>query len=84
MVSKRYAKANNPYVEGYDSSKPKKYIMYLDANILYGWAMSKPLPKSGFRWKRVMPTEKRNNEKYGVCKNWLDIGGRPRIPCRTS
>ncbi|KAL9958218.1 hypothetical protein ACROYT_G035203 [Oculina patagonica] len=58
MVSKRYAKANNPYVEGYDPSKPKKYIMYLDANNLYGWAMSKPLPKSGFKWKRVMPTEK--------------------------
>ncbi|KAL9971964.1 hypothetical protein ACROYT_G018195 [Oculina patagonica] len=58
MVSKRYAKANNPCVEGYDPSKPKKHIMYLDANNLYGWAMSKPLPKSGFRWKRVMPTEK--------------------------
>ncbi|KAL9957585.1 hypothetical protein ACROYT_G034504 [Oculina patagonica] len=58
MVSKRYAKANNPYVKGYDPSKPKKYIMYLDANNLYGWAMSKPLPKSGFKWKRVMPTEK--------------------------
>ncbi|KAL9968200.1 hypothetical protein ACROYT_G026547 [Oculina patagonica] len=65
MVSKRYAETNNPYVEGYDDKKPKKYIMYLDANNLYGWAMSKPLPKSGFRWKRVMPTEKeimRKNE----------------------
>jgi len=31
MVSKRYAKANNPQVPGYDPSKPNKYIMYLDA-----------------------------------------------------
>ena len=45
MVSERYAKANNPQVPDYDPSKPKKYIMYLDENNLYGWAMSKPLPK---------------------------------------
>jgi len=48
MVSKRYAKANNPLVPYYDPSKPNKYIMYLDANNLYGWAMSKPLPKKRF------------------------------------
>ena len=57
MVSKRYAKANNPLVPDYDPSKPNSYIMYLDANNLYGWAMSKPLPKRDFKWKRVMTTE---------------------------
>ena len=57
MVSKRYAKASNPLVKGYDPSQPTNYITYLDANNLYGWAMSLPLPKSGFKWKRVMPTE---------------------------
>jgi len=36
MVSKRYAKADNPLVPEYDPSKPKKFIMYLDANNLYG------------------------------------------------
>jgi len=70
MVSKRYAKANNQEVPGYDPSKPKKYIIYLDANNLYGWAMCKPLPKSGFKWKRVMPTKEeilnmKENAKYG-------------------
>ena len=50
MVSKRYAKANNPKVEGYNSSKPNTYILYLDANNLYGWAMSQPLPTGGFQW----------------------------------
>ena len=63
MVSKRYAKANNPMLLDYDPSKPKKYIMYLDANNLYGWAMSKPLPKRDFKWKRVMPTEEKIMEK---------------------
>ena len=36
--------------EGHDSSKPSKYIIYLDANNLYSWAMSKPLPTHGFKW----------------------------------
>ena len=47
MVSKRHAKANNPHVDGYDSSKPNSYILYLNANNLYGWAMSQPLPTGG-------------------------------------
>ena len=50
MVSKRYARANNPLIEGYDSSKPNTHILYLDANNLYGWAMSQPLPTGGFKW----------------------------------
>ena len=57
MVSKRYAKANNPLVEGYDPAEPTNYITYLDANNLYGWVMSLPLPKKGFYLNRVMPTE---------------------------
>ena len=72
MVSKRYAKANNPLVPDYDLSKPKIYIMYLDANNLYGWAMSKPLPKRDFKWKRVMPTEEEILEKKEAAKNgWI-------------
>ena len=50
MVSKRHAKANNPLVEGYDPEKPSSHILYLDANNLYGWAMSQYLPTGGFRW----------------------------------
>ena len=51
MVSKRHAKANNPLVEGHDPDKPTNYIKYLDANNVYGWAMSLPLPKTGFHWE---------------------------------
>ena len=50
MVSTRYAKANNPKFPGYDENKPNSHIMYLDANNLYGWAMSQSLPTSGFEW----------------------------------
>jgi hypothetical protein len=52
VISNRYARANNPYLksEDYDSSQPHSYIIYLDANNLYGWAMSQYLPVGGFRF----------------------------------
>jgi len=49
-ISQRYARANNPLVEGYDPSKPNSWITYLDAINLYGTAMSEPLPKGNFRF----------------------------------
>ena len=50
MISNRYSKANNPYIAGYDKDQKTNYIMYLDANNLYGHAMSQPLPEGGFVW----------------------------------
>ena len=50
MVSKRHVKANTPLVDGYDPGKPSSHTLYLDANNLYGWAMSQYLPTGGFRW----------------------------------
>jgi hypothetical protein len=50
QISHRYAKANNPYIEGYAASKPTSYIMYVDANNLYGWSMMENLPISHFEW----------------------------------
>ena len=56
MISTRYGKANinSKYMGAeYDPAKPTKYIAYLDANNLYGWAMSKPLPTHGFEWMKL-------------------------------
>ena len=41
----------------FDDSKPSKYISYLHANNLYGWAMSKPLPTHGFKWMELSELE---------------------------
>ena len=42
-IAKRHSNANNKYMECYDNSKESKYITYLDANSLYGWAMGQYL-----------------------------------------
>ena len=57
-ISKRYAEANNPYMKNYNPKEPTKYIQYLDANNLYGWAMSQPLPTHGFKWVKNITKEK--------------------------
>ena len=49
-ILNRYGKANNKYMKEYDEKAPLKHIIYLDADNLYGWAMSRYLPTDGFRW----------------------------------
>ena len=70
MISTRYGKANNPYMKDYDPDQPTKYISYLDANNLYGWAMSKPLPTDMFEW---MNEEELNNWKTQPCILEVDL-----------
>ena len=51
MITKKHSKANNPYIkENYDIGKPVVYLMYLDANNLYGWAMCRAMPEKDFVW----------------------------------
>ena len=49
-IAKRHSKANNKYTENYDDDKESVFIMYLDANNLYSWAMTQYSPCGGFKW----------------------------------
>lgn len=71
MISNRYAKANNKYMSNYDPKKEDNYIVYLDANNLYGWAMSQCMPHSGFKWnhdewttEKIMAIDRENDKGY--------------------
>ena len=79
MVSKRYAKANNPRAEGYDPAQPTNYIKYLDANNLYGWA--EPASAEEKLPLETSDADRRSDHEDEVeFEERMDTGDRPRIP----
>ena len=64
-IANRYGKANNKYMKEYNENEPSKYLMYLDANNLYGWAMSQYLLYGSFKW---LSNEELNNIDLGKYK----------------
>ena len=62
----RWAKANNPYMGSeFNPDEKTNYLQYLNANNLYGWAMSRPLSTGKLKWVEVKPNEIR---KLVKCK----------------
>ena len=58
QVVLQYAEANNKHmVNKFDPKSESSYHQYLDANSLYGWAMSQFLPTGGFRWVTIKPNK---------------------------
>jgi hypothetical protein len=67
--SKRFAKANNRYMDGFNENEPESYMLHLDANNLYGWAVSEPLPYGNFKFsdaslEDVLNTDDNNEAGY--------------------
>ena len=50
----RYTGANNKYMNNHDRNKESSYLVYLDADNLYRYAMSKKLPIRNFNDKIKM------------------------------
>ncbi len=69
-ITKRYAKADNKHTKGYDKNQTSVYIPYLDANNLYGWAMSEPQPHKNFKW---MNADELKNWKSKPCILEVDL-----------
>ena len=64
-IANCYGKENNKYMKEYNEKASSKYIMYLDANNLYEWAVSQYLPTGGFRWLTEKEINNRDLAKYG-------------------
>ena len=73
IISNRYGKANNKYMTDFNKTEPSKYLMYVDANNLYGWSMSQKLPVHSFKW--MTDKEIKNLFKVQVVQFW------ERTPC---
>ena len=73
IISNRYGKANNKYMKDYNKKEASKYLMYVDANNLYGCAMSQKLPVHSFKW--LTDKEIKNLFKIQVVQFW------ERTPC---
>ena len=66
----KHAKANNKCMKNYDKSIESSYLMYIDANNLYGWSMSQKLPVNGFKFENDLS---RFNENF--IKNYNENSG---------
>ena len=73
MIGLRHAKANNPYLKNYDKSQPNSYLMYGDANALYGSTMMMPLPYQDFKWLTEKQIQSLNKKNLKELKKWVKI-----------
>ena len=73
----RHAKANNKYMKNYNKDVVSSYLMYLDGNNLYGWAMYQKLPVNGFKKAKKLSQFneifKRNYDENSDIRHLLEV-----------
>ena len=74
-ICNRYSKTNNKYLRSYDPKQELKHIIYLDAINLWGYGMSKFLPKTGFKWvdPKQFDLNKYTSNSSKVCVQEVDL-----------
>ena len=70
----RHAKVNNKYMKNYDKDITSSYLAHLDANNLYGWAMSQKVPVNGFKWVENSKLSRFNERFIKKYNESSDIG----------
>ena len=78
MVLNHFARANNPLMkELFDPQTLQSFIQLVDANNLYGWAMSQMLPTGGFKWVNLKkglltPGVKESMDRHRTMNEWTE------------
>jgi hypothetical protein len=69
VITHRYSEANNKYMKNYNPDEDDYHNIYLDANNLYGAAMSKYIPLGHYKWNDKISLNKilstKNNNYIG-------------------
>ena len=64
VCNKKHVIADNKYID--KNTKNNKYLLYLDANNLYGFSMIQSLPYKNFKWSNSLTLDKLQTGIYEV------------------
>ena len=70
VLGSRKVIANNTFLSDYEGEKISNFILYLDANTLYKWAMSQKLPTGNFKWQYNENYSYKSDQTRSYCSDY--------------